>query len=96
MKYRFRRWLRDWLTNFDGDQLVSEKSRTPSIRESDYPDNEKSLNFRVWFANGGRVIQTSRYDRIKDRTLTSMYVITEYQDFGEEINKIITVEGLRG
>lgn len=96
-RYRFRRWLRNWLTNFDSDQPVQEKmSRTLSVRESDDPDNEKSLQFRVWFANGGRVIQTNRYDRQKDRSLTSMYVVTSEQDFGHEIDKIVTMEGLRG
>lgn len=96
-KYRFRRWLRNWLTNFDSDSPVPEKiGRTISVRESDEPDNEKSLNFRVWFANGGKVIQTNRYDRHKDRSMTAMYVITHEQDFGDEVNKIITMEGLRG
>lgn len=96
-QYRFRRWLRNWLTNFDSDQPVQEKiNRTLSVRDSDDPDNEKSLNFRVWFANGGRVVQTNRYDRHKDRSSTAMYVITEDQEFGKEIDKIIIVEGLRG
>lgn len=96
-QYRIRRWLRNWLTNFDQDQPVQEKiSRTLSVRESDEPDSDKSLNFRVWFANGGRVIQTNRYDRHKDRSLTSMYVITDEQDFGREIDKIVSMEGLRG
>lgn len=94
-QYRFRRWLRNWLTNFDQD--VPEKiGRTLSVRESDEPDNEKSLSFRVWFANGGKVVQTNRYDRHKDRNFTAMYVITEEQDFGREIDKIVTMDSLRG
>jgi len=98
-KYRFRRWLRNWITNFDQDGPEQAKmGRTLStVKESDEPDNEKSLQFRVWFANGGRVVQTNRYDRNhKDRILTAMYVITGDQNFGEEIDKIITMEGLRG
>jgi len=96
-QYRFRRWLRNWLTNFDQDEPVQTKTgRIPSVRESDEPDNEKSLNFRVWFANGGKVVQTNRYDRHKDRNFSSMYVITEEQDFGREIDKIVTMDSLRG
>ena len=72
-QYRIRRWLRNWLTNFDQDEPVREKiGRTLSVRESDEPDSDKSLNFRVWFANGGRVVQTNRYDRLKDRNMSSM------------------------
>ena len=93
-QYRFRRWVYNWLNAVKSHPI--EKSSTSSFRESNDPDNEKSLQFRVWFANGGRVIQTNRYDRHKDRNLTAMYVITGDQNFGEEIDKIITMEGLRG
>ena len=93
MLYRFRRWLRNWINHLETDQI---KKSSSDIIEGNEPNGEKSLHFRVWFANGGKVIQTSRYDRLKDRTQTSMYVITEEHDFGEEINKIITIEGLRG
>ena len=96
-QYRFRRWLRNWITNFDQDEPEQTKiGRSLSVRESDDPDNEKSLQFRVWFANGGKVIQTNRYDRHKDRNFSSMYVVTHDQNFGEEVDKIITMESLRG
>ena len=96
-QYRFRRWLRNWLTNFDSDQPEQAKtsSTLSKVRESDEPDNERSLNFRVWFANGGKVVQTNRYDRHKDRNFTAMYVITHDQNFGEEVDKIVTMEGLK-
>jgi hypothetical protein len=92
-QYRFRHWLRNWLYNFDSD---SQKKTISSVRQSDDPDTERCLHFKVWFANGGKVVQTNRYDRVKDRNQTSMYVITEDQDFGHEINKIVTMESLRG
>lgn len=93
-QHRFRRWIRNWLNNYDGEGLVKESvSLVPKL---DGPDGDKCLQFRVWFANGGKVIQTSRYDRLKDRNFTSMYVITEGQDFGHEIDKIVTMENLRG
>ena len=93
-QYKFRRWLRNWLHNVDSDGPA--KASASIIRASDDPDTERCLNFKVWFANGGRVVQTSRYDRVKDRNQTSMYVITDEQDFGQEINKIVTMESLRG
>ena len=97
-QYRFRRWLRNWLTNFDADQVESPSplGKPIAVRESDTPDGDKAMNLRIWIANGGRVIQTTRYDRHKDRSNTSMYVITDDQDFGREIDKIVTMEGLRG
>ena len=57
---------------------------------------ERAIQFTVYTANGGRVIETRRYDRQKDRHTNSLYVITGEQDFGREIDKIVTIEGLRG
>jgi hypothetical protein len=93
-QYRFRRWLRNWLNNFDSDG--PEKASSLTVSRSDDPDHDRCLNFKVWFANGGKVVQTNRYDRHKDRSQTSMYVITEDQDFGREIDKIVTMDNLRG
>ena len=93
-QYRFRRWLRNWINNFDSDR--AEKASSLTVRTSDDPDHDRCLNFKVWFANGGKVVQTNRYDRHKDRSQTSMYVITEDQDFGREIDKIVTMDNLRG
>ena len=95
IKYKFRNWLRNWLYNFDTPkQALSSSSRVDAVDNG--PDHDKCLNFRVWFANGGKVIQTNKYDRLKDRSTTSMYVITEEQELGRELDKIITMESLRG
>jgi len=56
---------------------------------------ERAIQFTVYNANGGRVVETRRYDRQKDRSQTGLYIITGEQDFGKEIDKIITMEALR-
>jgi hypothetical protein len=58
-------------------------------------DRGKSLRFNVYMANGGRVVETTRYDRKTDENNTSLYIITDDQEFGKEIDKIIVMEGLR-
>jgi hypothetical protein len=63
---------------------------SPSI---DQP--ERALQFTVYVASGGRVIETRKYDRHKDRSNTGLYIITNDQDFGKEIDKIITMEALK-
>lgn len=57
---------------------------------------ERALHFTVYVANGGRVVETRRHDRKTDRSTNSLYVITNDQDFGREIDKIISMESLRG
>jgi hypothetical protein len=57
---------------------------------------ERALQFTVYVANGGRVVETRRYDKKTDRNTNGLYVITNDADFGHEIDKIITMESLRG
>jgi hypothetical protein len=56
---------------------------------------ERALHFTVYVANGGRVVETRRYDKKTDRSSNGLYVINNDADFGKEIDKIITMESLR-
>ena len=51
---------------------------------------------QIYKASGGFVVETRGYDRQKDRHLNSMHVITEDQDLGEALGKIVMMEALRG
>ena len=53
------------------------------------------LNFKIYSAVGGKVVEFRRYDRKSDRNDTTTYIITNDQDFGERISKIATMEKLK-
>jgi hypothetical protein len=76
------------------DIISSKAIRLGSQASIDQP--ERALHFTVYVANGGRVVETRRIDRKTDRSTNGLYVITNDQDFGREIDKIITQEALRG
>lgn len=94
--YKIKRWFRNWL-NDDQDQKfnLAVEGKHPQIVENSEVDAEKFLDFRLLFAQGGRVIQTRRYDRNKDRSHVSLYIVTDDQNLGQEIENIITMESLR-
>jgi hypothetical protein len=56
---------------------------------------ERAIQFTVYNASGGRVVETRRYDKKTDRHTNGLYVINNDTDFGKEIDKIITMESLR-
>jgi hypothetical protein len=56
---------------------------------------ERAIQFTVYNASGGRVVETRRYDKKTDRHTNGLYVINNDVDFGKEIDKIITMESLR-
>jgi len=92
------KWVReDWDNARDqpADCYPTTKlSRANSINGSDV-NSDPTLQFKVYNAVGGKVVEFTRYDRHKDRADHQIYVIGKDEDFGEKIAKISTLEVLR-
>lgn len=58
-------------------------------------DDETVITFKVYGANGGKIVETSRYDEKKDNEGIRRYVIDENADLAESLGKIVTMEYLR-
>jgi hypothetical protein len=86
LKKRIRNWLYEE-DEADIPQLVS--------AEGNRLDSE-GLRLQIYKASGGYVVETRSYDRAKDRSHNSMFVITEDQDLGDQLGKIVMMEALRG
>lgn len=94
------RWLLKTLKNEvikeqgSAGMLIAPSTLSVGSQQSiDQPD--RAIQFTIYNANGGRVVETRRYDRHKDRHSNGLYIITSEQDFGKEIDKIITMETLK-
>lgn len=57
-------------------------------------DRNNGMNFTVFNATGGKVVQFATYDPIRDRHQSNLYVVTDREDLGEELAQIITRESL--
>jgi hypothetical protein len=88
-----RRKLRNWVLDDSPDELG--KQQCISSRENDCIEGEPVLNFKVYSAVGGKVVEFRYYDRVKDRSHNQTYIITNEQDFGDRIAKIATMESLK-
>ena len=94
LKRKIRRWLdseQDICVAEDRYATVSPKNM---ISGRDV-HSEPTLNFKVYSAVGGKVVEFSRYDRKTDRIDHQIYIIGKDEDFGEKIAKISTLEVLR-
>ncbi len=88
-----KRKLRNWLmSNESEDRIIGS---TLKVRESDDMNSDPVLNFKVFSAVGGKIVEFRQYDRQKDRHFSQTYSITNDQDFGERISKIATMEILK-
>lgn len=92
-----KRWVINWVRedweNAGENTLPS--NRIEGISSKDTLDSDRAIRFNIYHANGGRVVEVGSYDHHKDRHKRSLYVITSDQDFGREIDKIITMEALK-
>jgi hypothetical protein len=61
---------------------------------SDIEDHNRGFNFTIYNATGGKVVQIQTYDSVKDKISSSLYIITDKEDLGEELALIITKETL--
>ena len=51
---------------------------------------------KIYRANGGTIVETTTYDRQKDRHGNQLHIIGHETDLGQGLSKIITMESLRG
>jgi hypothetical protein len=86
LKERFRNWLFDH-DNDDHAQVYVDES-VASLESN-------GMRFQLYRATGGYVVEVRSYDENKDRNFNSMYVITDDNDLGAELGKIVTMECLK-
>jgi hypothetical protein len=97
LKLKLRNWVNS-AQDVSEPEYVSMKMATSNsigIGRGPSLDSDKGIRFQVYKANGGMVVETSMYDRVKDRHHNSLYIITDAQELGKELAKIITMETLK-
>lgn len=53
------------------------------------------MNFTVYRANGGMMVEYNRYDDRKDQHHCELHIIHPDQNLGEALSKIVTFESLK-
>ena len=88
-------WLRKLLSkNRKQNELSSSKEPVALVAASPSIDS-RGMNFTVYRADGGYILENRVYDHKLDRSNNKLYIITDDKNLGEEIARIITFESLR-
>ncbi len=87
-----RRWINNWLNKDDYDEVVCVDD-SPSLGYNNFETQGFSL--RIWRADGGTIVESNFYNRLKDRGNSKLYIITDDKDIGQELGKIVVLEGLK-
>ena len=91
------KWVREDWDNARQEQDCYATPKLSSMNTVSTRDvnSDPTLQFKVYNAIGGKVVEFSRYDRKQDRSFHDIYIIGKNEDFGEKIAKIAMLETLK-
>lgn len=75
-------------------QVACSSNKVKHSNLSAIHDYNRGMHFTVFNATGGKIIELTSYDVRTDSTSSTLYVITDQENLGEEIGQIITRENL--
>jgi hypothetical protein len=88
------KWVRDDWENARNEQDCYATPKSIAVSSRDV-NSDPTLQFKIYNAIGGKVVEFSRYDRQKDRNYHDIYIIGKDEDFGAKIAKIAMLESLK-
>jgi hypothetical protein len=75
--------------------LTRPNSKRNALIRSDVDLHSRGVNFTLYNANGGTVIELRDYDPMNDRHHNTLYVIPKEADLGQQLGHIVTMEALK-
>jgi hypothetical protein len=99
------KWLDNWILQRakrirNRNETISsiDKLQTGISINEDRPSigsSKHRMNFTVYRANGGVLVEINRYDERKDHHHCELHIVHPDQDLGEALGKIVTFESLK-
>lgn len=92
MKF-LKRLILKWVDDARNEKMESRGIRdSVAVRESNSIDSEPIINFRIYNAQNGKIIEFSKYDRVKDRSDRSLYIVQSDEELVEKLPKYVSME----
>jgi hypothetical protein len=97
------KWLDNWILKRakhirNRSETIGSIDRIQSSMTEDRPSigsSKHRMNFTVYRANGGVLVEINRYDERKDQHHCELHIVTPDEDLGNALGKIVTFESLK-
>ena len=98
------KWLDNWILRRakylrHRNETISSIGRAEvSLSNDDRPSiggSKHRMNFTVYRANGGMMVEYNRYDDRKDQHHCELHIVHPDEDLGAALGKIVTFESLK-
>jgi hypothetical protein len=73
--------------------MISSSKAGLMVEKSNSLDGDP-IRLSIHSANGGFIVEAKTYDRKRDSSNSNLYIVTDQDQLGEEISKIITMVSL--
>lgn len=91
----FKRKIAKWAKEGnDYDYSRGEKGLL-SVSSDNRVDDEPVLNFRIYNAQNGKILEFNKYDKKTDRNDRSIYIVEKDKDVVEYVGKCLSLELLK-
>ncbi len=95
-KWFAKKCVEAWDSRHDSEAVpIMATTKAGLVSGRGHSIDSPGMNFTVYRASGGHIIETRTYDSHKDRNNHGLHIITDDKDIGDEIGKIITFEQIR-
>jgi len=86
----------DSMVRDDHINIISSKSHRGIVgKDSPRSLNGHGMNFTLYKAVGGHILETNRYDERTDRRHNELYMIDEEKDFATQVAQAIMIESVK-
>ena len=100
------KWFDNWFDNKVQQSWNRPRAQTASSRDRDtisFTEDRQNhlgasrhrMNFTVYRANGGTIVEYNKYDERKDQHHCDLHIVHEDENLGEALGKIVTFESLK-
>lgn len=89
-----KRKIRNWLNSDESMKGANAIDSGLAVKARSSPDVE-GMNFSVYPAEGGYVLEFRYYDRKTDRSSNRLYLIGQDDDFAQRVSQCVMVESMR-
>ena len=91
----FRRKFMEWSKRAWNDSQSENYGISGAVKSDSSVDSDPQLNFKIYAATGGHVMEFRRYDKKTDRYDNQLYVISTDDDMGERVARIVNMEMMK-
>jgi hypothetical protein len=92
---KLRRWILKWLSKHEENSRVYSVIPNDVITASPTRPGADGLNFVLYPAVGGHILECRNYDQKTDRNNSTLYMIHEDQNFADQVAKAIMLEMMK-